>query len=346
MDIKTFLFNGKSVIYYSETRLSELSKVTDLNKTIIITDENVMLYHGSKISQWKKIIVPSGEKCKSQAVVDSILSQLIEYKADNETVLVGMGGGAITDLVGYVSNIYLRGVSVGFIPTTWLGVIDASLGGKNAINHAGYKNMVGSYRHPDFIFLDISLLASLPDEEWSNGMAMVIKHACVKDFAMVGKLEKGNIFALKSDVDFLNFLIRRNILLKCRLIRKDSNELNERRLLNFGNTIGKALESVTDIKHGHAVSLGMVAACRLSEEILKFKETYRIVNLLESYSLPVNLNFDPSEILNVMHLDSQKKGDQTSIVLLKKIGQGEVHTINQSNMLHWIKNQSLTYLNV
>jgi len=140
--------------------------------------------HEKHFKNFKTIALPPGEKFKTQATVNSIISWLIDFEADRKTTLVGVGGGVITDLTGYVASIFMRGVAFGFIPTTLLSLVDASIGGKNGIDVGLFKNMVGTVKQPNFILHDIHFLSTLPQSEWHNGFAEIIKHACIKDSAL------------------------------------------------------------------------------------------------------------------------------------------------------------------
>ncbi len=202
-----------------------------------------------------------------------------------------MGGGVVTDITGYAASVYMRGVPFGFVPTSVLGMVDASIGGKNGIDVGNYKNMVGTIRQPGFLFYDISLLQTLPAEEWVNGFAEVIKHAAIKDAALFRELEKNSIQYYQKNKKALAGLIRKNVMIKSAVVLKDEFERGDRKLLNFGHTLGHAVENIYKLPHGHAVSIGIKAACLISEELMDFKETARITGLLEKYGFPTDLPY-------------------------------------------------------
>ncbi|MFN7689063.1 MAG: 3-dehydroquinate synthase family protein, partial [Sphingobacteriales bacterium] len=187
---RSLRFGQKKVDYYFSGRFQQLSSITDKKNTVIVTDENVFSAHHPKFKGWNVICLKPGEAYKIQATADSVIETLIGLEADRKTTLVGVGGGVITDLTGYVASVYMRGINVGFVPTTILAMVDAAIGGKNGIDVGEYKNMVGLIRQPSFLLYDTSFLSTLPDDLWSDGFAEVIKHACIRDAAMFRILEQ------------------------------------------------------------------------------------------------------------------------------------------------------------
>src|SRR5580704_13585729 len=194
-----YKFSGKATTYYFDADFSYLEKLVDRDHTVLITDEHIFSAQQKKFGGWNTIVVNAGEQYKVQETVDSIIEQLIGFGADRKTWLIGVGGGVITDLTGYVAAIYMRGLSFGFVPSSILAMVDASIGGKNGIDVGVYKNMVGTIRQPAFLLYDYSLLKSLPKEEWVNGFAEVIKHAAIKDAALFRELEKNSLAKYQKD---------------------------------------------------------------------------------------------------------------------------------------------------
>ena len=269
-----------------------------------------------------------GEEYKVQATVDTIIAQLIALRADRGFTLVGVGGGVVTDLAGYAASVYMRGIRFGFVPTTLLAMVDASVGGKNGVDVGPYKNLVGTIRQPDFLLYDMRFLATLPEAQWSNGFAEVVKHACIRDAAGFRTLERYDIASIRKDRRALSELIERNVRLKSSVVRRDPYEKGERRLLNFGHTLGHALETQYELDHGQAVSIGMAFACRLSEDLLGFKDTARVCGLLQRYGLPVDAAFDPERVVGILAMDKKRVGGKMNYVLLEGIGRGVVHAIS------------------
>ena len=170
-----YKFSGSSTDFYFAYGISHLKKITDPNATVLITDENVYKAHTKRFKSWNTIVLKPGEEFKVQATADALIEKLIDMEADRKTTLVGVGGGVITDITGYVASVYMRGLRFGFIPTSILALVDASIGGKNGLDVGVYKNMVGVIRQPSFILHDMVFLNSLPQQEWENGFAEIIK---------------------------------------------------------------------------------------------------------------------------------------------------------------------------
>jgi 3-dehydroquinate synthase len=182
-------------------------------------------------------------------------------------------------------------------------------------------------RQPSFLLYDFDLLETLPMAEWSNGFAEIIKHACIRDLTAFRLLEKYDLSGLRNNPDTLRTLIRRNALLKSRIVRRDEFEKGERRLLNFGHTLGHALETSYVLSHGQAVSLGMVAACRISEGLMHFTQTNRVSGVLAQYGLPVEGSFDPDQIMSVLKMDKKRVSMAMNYILLERIGKGIVQSV-------------------
>lgn len=322
-----YKFSGKTTTYYLDADFAYLEKLVDKAHAVIITDEHIFSKHQKRFGGWNTIVISAGEQFKVQATVDSIIEQLIGFGADRKTFLVGIGGGVVTDITGYVGAVYMRGLSVGFVPTSILAMVDASIGGKNGIDVGVYKNLVGTIRQPEFLLYDYSLLKTLPKEEWVNGFAEIIKHAAIKDAALFRELEKNKLTLYQKDKVALARLIRRNVAIKSTVVEKDEFEHGERRLLNFGHTLGHAIENLYELSHGQAISIGMVAACMVSEEFTAFTDTDRVMSTLKKYGLPTLAEFDPKEVMAVLRMDKKKVKDSMNYVLLNKIGQGIVKVI-------------------
>lgn len=322
-----YKFSGKTTTYYFDADFSYLEKLTNKDQAVIITDENIFRHHQKKFGGWNTIVISAGEQFKVQATVDSIIGQLIDFGADRKTFLVGVGGGVVTDITGYVAAVYMRGISFGFIPSSLLAMVDASIGGKNGIDVGLYKNLVGTIRQPAFLLYDPSLLKSLPKEEWINGFAEIIKHASIKDASLFRELEKNRLSFYQKDKAALSRLIRRNVVIKSSVVEKDEFEQGERRLLNFGHTIGHAVENLYELSHGQAVSIGMVAAAMISEQFTNFGDTGRLITTLKKYGLPTEAQFNTKDVLNVLRMDKKKVKNAMNYVLLNKIGQGIVKSI-------------------
>ena len=327
MKKQTYRFTNASVDYYFDGSMGQLRTVADPVTTVVITDEHVYKAHAKKFSNWNTIVLKPGEAFKNQTTVDAVIEQLIEMGADRSFTLVGVGGGVVTDLTGYVASVYMRGIRFGFIPTTVLAMVDASIGGKNGVDIGVYKNMVGIIRQPSFLLFDISLLKSLPEGEWVNGFAEIIKHACIKDAVMFQALEANSINKYRKNKEVLLQLIRRNTLLKTKVVQQDEFETGDRKLLNFGHTLGHAIENIYELSHGQAISIGMTYACHISEPLTGFRATSRVTQLLNRYGLPTYAAFDKKKAFEILQKDKKKVKTELSYVLLQKLGKGVIQNI-------------------
>jgi len=323
----SYTFSTQTTDYYFDGAFANLGELVDKTHTVLITDENIFAAHKRKFEGWDCIVLKPGEEFKVQATVNSIIEQLIAFKADRKTYVVGIGGGVITDLTGFVASTYMRGLRFGFVPTTILAMVDASIGGKNGIDVGLYKNLVGIIRQPSFLLYDVSLLKSLPNTEWINGFAEIIKHSCIKDLRLFKELEQHKLTHYKKDPAALKKLIRRNAVIKSDVVKHDEFETGERKLLNFGHTLGHAIENMYELSHGQAISIGMTVACGLSSVLTGFTETARVVKVLRQYGLPTYAEYDKKKAFQILQMDKKKDIDNMNFVLLKKIGKAVVHPI-------------------
>ncbi|MBC7949024.1 MAG: 3-dehydroquinate synthase [Chitinophagaceae bacterium] len=323
-----YRFSSASTDFYFDGKISRLKKIVRPEQAVIITDQNIYDAHSGKFTQWDTIVLKAGEEHKVQETVDEVIEQLIEFGADRQTVLIGVGGGVITDITGYVASVYMRGIKFGFIPTSLLAMVDAAIGGKNGIDVGVYKNMVGVIRQPSFLLYDFSLLESLPANEWRNGFAEIIKHASIKDASMFRQLEDSTPEAFMGVHKSIAELVIRNAKLKIKVVREDEFEKDTRRLLNFGHTLGHALENQYELSHGEAVAIGMTYASMVSETVAGFKGAARVIGAISQYGLPTFVAFDKEKVFKVMTMDKKRERKEMNYVLLEKIGKGIVKPIS------------------
>jgi 3-dehydroquinate synthase len=209
-------------------------------------------------------------------------------------------------------------------------MVDASIGGKNGVDVGVYKNLVGLIKQPDFLLFDLSLLQTLPQEEWINGFAEIIKHAAIKDIELFGFLEEHELSAFQSDQKELGKLIEKNVSIKSQVVLQDEFETGDRKLLNFGHTFGHAIENINHLPHGHAVSIGMVIAAKISEEINNFysADKERLIALITKYMLPTEFKFDKERIKELLKMDKKREASGINFVLLNKIGEAVIKQIS------------------
>lgn len=310
--------------------LANLGDYLPVDKPIIITDENVLAIWGKHFPPGDVITIGTGEKIKSFDTVRQIYEQLLDLEADRASFIVGIGGGIVCDIAGFAASTYMRGVRFGFVSTTLLSQVDASVGGKNGFNLGGFKNIVGVFNQPEFVICDLELLKTVPRKEILSGFAEIIKHGAIADEELFTFLETNRESALALDSEVIEKLIYDSVMIKSEIVNRDEKEKGERRKLNFGHTFGHAIEKLTSVKHGEAVSAGMVLAAELSVQkgCLTADALNRLRNLVDDYSLPVGLKFDGRAVLETLRKDKKREGDQVYFVLLRKIGEAFIEQIN------------------
>lgn len=262
--------------------------------------------------------------------VREIYQKLTEIEADRSSFIVGLGGGVVCDIAGFVASTYMRGVEFGFVSTTLLSQVDASVGGKNGVNLGGYKNMVGVFNQPRFVICDIDLLKTLPEKDILSGFAEIVKHAVIGNPKLFSYLETNYERALSLNAEVIKRLIFDSIAIKSSIVNRDEKEAGERRKLNFGHTFGHAIEKATGVSHGEAVSAGMVIASALSNKrmSLSSEDAGKIEGLLGKLKLPTRLPFDLGSVLDALGKDKKRIGNSINFVLPRAIGHVVVEKIS------------------
>jgi 3-dehydroquinate synthase len=237
-------------------------------------------------------------------------------------------------VAGFAASVYMRGLRFGFVSTTLLSQVDASVGGKNGVNFMGYKNMIGVFGQPEFVICDTTMLTTLDRREYNAGFAEIIKAAAIRDSKLFGFLEEKSAEALDQVSDVLERMIFDSVMIKAAVVEADERETGERKILNFGHTFAHGLEHLTGMLHGEAVSLGMVYATKLSVKTgyLASGEADRILRLLERYNLPITTETDMGQLLQAMKKDKKREGDSIHLVLLNRIGNAFIHTTTYSQL--------------
>jgi len=302
-------------------------------KLVIITDPTVNKLYGEALSQHLTgdgfnvsiLLVPEGEEQKSLETAGRLYHELVSSNAERTTPILALGGGVIGDLAGFVAATYLRGVPLVQIPTTLLAQVDSSVGGKVAVDHGKLKNMIGAFYQPRLVIADTDTLKTLPAEELANGLAEVIKSAAIRDEKFFAFLE-GNLDRIKAlEEKVLEESVFQSVKIKAEVVEKDELDSGLRNILNYGHTIGHAIESVSDfkIKHGEAVAVGMLAAARISSKMgmLDENEVARLKKVIEKAGLPTKMTgFKIEGIMQAMRHDKKVRQDKIRFVLLKSIG--------------------------
>lgn len=302
-------------------------------KSVIITDTIVDKLYGDALEKsltdrglnTSRLVIPAGEKQKSLETAGRLYTQMADNFADRNTPVLALGGGVIGDLAGFVAATYMRGVPLVQIPTTLVAQADSSIGGKTAVDHGSLKNMIGVFYQPRFTISDISVLKSLGERRFKEGLAEIIKHAIIQDRPFFDYLEK-NMEQIKAlDEKTLEYVLAKSIEIKAGIVAKDESDLGVRRILNFGHTVGHALETVSDFKisHGEAVAIGMVAAAKVSRRraMLGSDELSRIIGLLESAGLPTGLpDLNIDAVVDAIRHDKKAVEGNIRFITILKLG--------------------------
>lgn len=317
----------------------KLRKLNFKGKLLLVTDENVFpLYAGTCLESLRSsgfesqiCVVPAGEESKSWKQAEKIFSAALGFHLDRDSGIAALGGGVIGDLAGFVAASYLRGVAYIQVPTTLLAQVDSSVGGKVAINHPRGKNMIGAFYQPRLVLADLKTLETLPFRELRSGMAEVIKYGIIRDETFFKRLYDKLVPSLKQDREFYEHIVYKSCSIKGQIVSADETEGGLRAVLNFGHTLGHALESAGGYKyfnHGEAVNYGMLLASRLAcrEGLLDSKSLGLIEKLLTRIGfkeLPDRLNLE--KIKEGLKYDKKRKEGKLVFILPEKIGQAGIY---------------------
>jgi len=302
----------------------------------VITDSNVRRIYGaqflrginSRATPSHIIVVPAGERSKSRSMKNRIEDKLLAVRADRDALIIALGGGMIGDLAGFVASTLHRGIRYVHIPTTLLSQVDSSVGGKVAVNHPGGKNLIGAFYQPEGVYIDPSTIHTLREDDFTGGLSEVVKYGSVLDSSLFALLERKKEHIMRRDPSLLAAIIRRCCELKSRVVQKDEKESSYRRILNFGHTLGHAVESASGyrISHGQAVAIGMCLEARIAEGLgmLSSRALMRLMELLWSFDLPTELpgSISPGEIVRRTRQDKKFRNGSVRYTLMGKIGTG------------------------
>lgn len=276
-------------------------------------------------------IFPDGEESKTLDTVEGLYEVLMENRFDRKDWLVALGGGVVGDLCGFGAATYLRGVSFIQIPTTLLAQVDSSIGGKTGVDFDQYKNMVGAFYMPKLVYMNVSTLKTLDDRQYYSGMGEVLKHGLIKSASFYEWI-LDNLYEIHDrNLDTLEDMVYKSCTCKKLVVEKDPTEKGERAILNFGHTIGHAIEKAKnfELMHGECVALGCIAAAYISwkRELLSKDEFYEIRDMFVPFNLPITIeDIDPEEIYNLTTSDKKMEGDKIKFILLKKVGKAMIDT--------------------
>ncbi len=323
-----------------ETLWEELAVLGCENRRLcIVTDSRVNELYGEEVlhiltgkcCKAVKYVFPNGEEHKTLDTVKEIYKYLIAEGFDRKDMLLALGGGVVGDTTGYAAATYLRGIDYIQIPTTLLAQADSSIGGKTGVDFDGYKNMVGAFKMPRLVYMNLSVLHTLEDRQYFSGFAEVMKNGLIKDAMFYEWLIEKMYEICERDLDVLQEMLHRSCTVKKLVVEKDPTEQGERALLNFGHTIGHAIEKAKGftLYHGECVALGCVAAAYISwkREMLTMEEYYEIRDMFVPFYLPISVDeINPSEILRLTKSDKKMEAGKIKFVLLNKIGKAVIDT--------------------
>ncbi len=320
-------------------------------KVMIVTDSNVCVLYAEAVfelleSKCRKCCVFSFEAGEEQKTLDTVkeaYKNLISEGFDRKDLLIALGGGVVGDVTGYIAATYMRGIDFVQIPTTLLAQADSSIGGKTGVDFDAYKNMIGAFKMPKLVYINLSTLLSLDDRHFFNGFAEIMKHGLIRDAAFYEWLISNMYEICERDMDILEEMIMHSCVIKKSIVEKDPLEQGERAVLNFGHTIGHAIEKAKQftLLHGECVALGCVAAAFISyrKELLSAEEFYEIRDMFVPFYLPITIeDIVPEEIVALTKSDKKMEDGKLKFVLLKKIGKAVIdNTVTEEDMLEAVK---------
>ncbi|MDD6183702.1 MAG: 3-dehydroquinate synthase, partial [Lachnospiraceae bacterium] len=325
---------------------------TGKKRICIVSDSNVSKYHMEALLEFLKdycsvvetFTFPAGEEHKQLSVIMELYAYLIESKFDRNDLLFALGGGVVGDMTGFAAATFLRGISFVQVPTSLLAMVDSSIGGKTGVDFSQYKNMVGAFNQPKLVYMNLDSLRSLPQEQFASGMGEVIKHGLIKDASYFQFLLDDKEAILDLEQDNLFRMVAGSCKIKREVVQNDPKEQGERALLNFGHTIGHAVEKLSDfsLSHGACVALGMVAASYISHKIgnISSQELDLIEKTISGYQLPIHLEhprMSAEEILAATKSDKKMSDGRVKFILLKNIGTAYIsHEVDDSMLLSGI----------
>ncbi|MGI6728118.1 MAG: 3-dehydroquinate synthase [Anaerovoracaceae bacterium] len=325
-----------------------LNELYPNKKVAFITDDTIKSLYEQHITkqmdeagiQWKLISLPVGEDSKSFDTLPKLYSILLDFQLTRDDLIIALGGGVICDIAGFTAATFLRGVNLIQIPTTLMAMVDTSIGGKNGANLPEGKNMVGTFYQPKEVFIDPGFVRTLPDNILADGMAEVIKYACVFDPDLFSDLMDR---ASKGDGSGIESIIYRCCLIKKQIIEQDFQYQSTAMLLNFGHTLGRCIEDFypnNTYTHGQAVAIGMYAITSVGEKrgLTAPNTSSLLKELLVAYDLPYILpdNKDLNKIIESVKRDEKRRGNKLNLVLLEKIGKGYLYEIEKSEFANFI----------
>jgi 3-dehydroquinate synthase len=298
---------------------------------LVVSQPRIFSAVGNRLQKkFPVVLIPNGERAKTLATVSRLLDRMVELKLTRQSTVIAVGGGVVGDVAGFVASIYMRGIPVVQVPTTLLAQVDSSVGGKTGVNHRVAKNLIGTFYQPSLVLSDPLLLRTLPDREYASGLFESLKYGVIRDTALFEEFERNVAVFLKRDPEAIERLVAKCVAIKADVVMADEKESDLRRILNFGHTVGHALEAAAKyqgIKHGEAVGYGMIAAVRISSSLQKLteRERARIEGTVASISQLPSLNGVKSKaILDALRHDKKVRDGAVHFILPRQVGKVEI----------------------
>lgn len=307
--------------------------------TVIITDSNVNRIYGKEFPGYPVIEIKPGEDSKCLGEIERLSEELLKAGIGRSGFILGIGGGVVCDIAGFLSSIFMRGIRCGYVSTSLLSQVDASTGGKTGVNLGKVKNVIGSFRQPEFVICDTKMLQTLPDEEYLSGLAELIKTGLIGDSIIINMLENNYSGIIDRDREILSVLVTRAVEYKASIVSQDEKESSIRRILNFGHTFGHVLELHESLKHGFAVAWGIEIAAVFSDfkGLISSDETSRIIELLNKYNLLKKYNMPVELIEEFTIYDKKRTGADIFFVFLEGIGKGLVKKVPLKEIIEFYR---------
>ena len=325
MDYSIKIKDSSEVIVGSVSEL--LPRLLPDKRVVVVSDTNIDRHYHTLVNRYEHVLIGLGEASKTLVTADAIYKKFISMGVDRSTFVLAIGGGIVTDVAGFVASTYMRGVEFGFVSTSLLGQVDASVGGKNGVNVDGYKNMVGTFTQPRFVICDVGMLRTLPKREVRTGMAEVIKAGIIADEELFSKLELTPLAELTKNPDLLGEVVYRAIKVKADIVERDEREHGDRRKLNLGHTLAHAIEkSSSKMNHGEAVAVGLslISDAAARRGLLSAADKERICSLLQRTGFDLTPPVAMRVLLKAVSKDKKSEGDVLNVVFPTAIGACEV----------------------
>ncbi len=296
---------------------------------VIVTDDNVFELYGGEFPGFPVLKISPGEKSKNLQVIEKLSEEILKTGIGRSGFILAVGGGVVCDIAGFLASVFMRGIRCGYVSTSLLSQVDASTGGKNGVNLGKIKNVIGSFRQPEFVICDTSMLKTLPDKEYLSGLAELIKTGLIGDSSIIESLENKYHGIISRDNEILTELVARAVRFKGSVVSEDEKESGIRRILNLGHTFGHAIELQESVKHGFAVAAGLKLATLFSQAkgYLSNDVSMRIISLLEKYNLLEDYRIPVSKMEELVAHDKKRSGTDIHFVFLESIGKGIVKRI-------------------